>query len=284
MYILVIICGLVVGSFLAAYTYRAPKDISIKHGRSFCPKCKKKISWHDNIPLFSFIILKGKCRNCKKKISFRYPLIEFSTALVFLTVYVLLNNCAQPDWTNQAGLGATISQGVPLYASGLCNLQTTLGQWALPYLLFVSAVFVAIFVIDFEHQIIVDELILSLFAISFLVILLSFPPTFYVRLLTGFAASLFLLLIHLATFGRGMGLGDVKLAIPAALILGWPSSLAWMFLSFVLGAIVGVLLILLKKAKFGKHIAFGPFMVISFFIALFWGDWLIGYIFPYLRL
>ncbi len=78
--------GLVVGSFIAALTYRYPKKISNMRGRSFCDNCKKQINWYDNIPLFSFILLKGKCRNCRKKISLRYPLIELFCAIGFLLV------------------------------------------------------------------------------------------------------------------------------------------------------------------------------------------------------
>ncbi len=78
------ILGLVVGSFIGAYTYRYPRGISIAKGRSFCPKCKKKISWFDNIPIGSFLFLKGKCRRCGKKISLRYPLIELAGAIGFV--------------------------------------------------------------------------------------------------------------------------------------------------------------------------------------------------------
>ena len=84
---IVILLGLILGSFLGAFTYRFPKKIPFVKGRSFCPKCKKQIIWFDNIPLFSFLFLKGKCRHCKKKISFRYPLIEVISSIFFLLIY-----------------------------------------------------------------------------------------------------------------------------------------------------------------------------------------------------
>src|SRR3990172_8718504 len=119
-----LILGLAVGSFLSAYTWRWPRGISIAKGRSICPKCKKQIAWYDNIPLFSYLILGGRCRNCHKKISLRYPLIEFSTAVLFILVVNLLG-----------GFGK------------LGFLLTT------SYLL-LATILIAIFIIDFENQLI----------------------------------------------------------------------------------------------------------------------------------
>src|SRR5437868_3513635 len=91
-----IIFGLIVGSFLAAYSYRLPREISIVHGRSWCDNCKAPLHWYDNIPLFSYLLLGGRCRNCKKKISIRYPIIEGSTAIAFtllsLNLYRFINS------------------------------------------------------------------------------------------------------------------------------------------------------------------------------------------------
>ena len=79
-----------------------------------------------------------------------------------------------------------------------------------------------------------------------------------------------------------MGLGDAKLVLALSPILGWPQIMVWIFLSFIIGAVVGLFLIAIKKASFGKHIAFGPFLVIAFFITLFWGEYLIGFLLPFL--
>lgn len=86
--LIVFIFGLLIGSFLNVLIYRLPRGLSFAKGRSFCPECKKKISWYDNIPLLSFLILKGKCRNCKEKISWRYPAIELLTGTIFLVSYL----------------------------------------------------------------------------------------------------------------------------------------------------------------------------------------------------
>jgi prepilin signal peptidase PulO-like enzyme (type II secretory pathway) len=134
-FIIITLLGLVVGSFLSAVTYRLPRGINIIKGRSFCDNCKRKISWRDNVPVFSFYFLGGKCRNCKSQISIRYPLIEFFTMLVFLFVAISFNSCTL--------------QGGSLQGEAICQWQASLGFWALPYLLLVAAGFVVVFVTDF---------------------------------------------------------------------------------------------------------------------------------------
>jgi len=207
--------GLVVGSFISAFTYRYPRKIQFLTGRSFCPKCKKTISWFDNIPVLSFILLGGWCRKCKKPISRRYPLIELAGGIGFLLI-----------------------------------------GFNLPWLA-IYCVLLAIFVIDFEKQIIPDELIFwGMFFALFLT-----PDSLAGALLAGFLSATILLLIHLITRGRGMGLGDVKFAVLGGMIVGLKLSLAWLFLAFLTGGIVGVILILGGKKKLKDKIAFGPFLV-----------------------
>jgi len=265
-YILIIIFGLIVGSFISALTYRLPRGISITFGRSFCPHCKKKISWYDNIPLLSFLLLKGKCRNCKKLISKRYPLIEITTALIFILLFFLVNNC--PSLAQQ---------------DIICDLPIIFAKWTLPYLLLISVSLISIFIIDFEERIIPDGLVFFNFALTLFVLILSSKESLFINIWTAFAASLFFLILHLITAGRGMGLGDVKLALFGGLFFGWPHTLIWLYLSVLIGALVGIILIFMKKAKFGKQIAFGPFLVISFFITLIWGNYLHKLFFFYLN-
>jgi leader peptidase (prepilin peptidase)/N-methyltransferase len=265
------VAGLAIGSFISAYTYRTPKEKSVKVGRSFCPKCKEKIAWYDNIPLISYLFLKGKCRRCQKKISIRYPLVEFATAFLFVLVTYYFFNCGS------GVLGGYV-------ASIYCSWRDIVGVIALPFLLVVVSVLVSVFVVDFENNLIFDSNVFLLFAVTAVLLIFSPAETLYTRFLTGFSFASFLLLIHLLTKGKGMGLGDVKLAIPLGMILDWRGSFVWMFLSFVIGAVVGLVLIFLKKAKFGRQIPFGPFLVASFFLALFCGHIYFGDLFPYLTL
>jgi len=238
MYIpLLAIFGLVVGSFLGAYTFRYPRGISVLKGRSICPKCKKNLAWHDNIPVLSFLLLKGRCRNCSKSISLRYLLIEIATALGFVGIWFL-----------------------------------SLEPVFLIFLILIFSLLVVIFVIDLEQKIVPDEVVFAGFGLTVFYLLLISPSTLFTSLAAGFGAALFLLLVHLATRGRGMGLGDVKFAVFAGTFLGWPIVPIWLFTAFLTGAVVGTILVLAKKASFGKQIAFGPFLVISLIIVFIWGE------------
>jgi prepilin signal peptidase PulO-like enzyme (type II secretory pathway) len=254
--LILVILGLVFGSFVSALSYRAIVGMSIFKGRSVCPQCKKTISWKDNIPVFSFLFLKGKSRCCKKLISIRYPLIEFFTMLVFFVTGLVFLSCGTSE-------------------GPFCVWKNLLGSWSLPYLILVAVFLITVFVTDFEHKLIPDRFVFIPFVFTLLLIIFFNPDYSYANLFLSFVSASFFLLIHLFTKGKGMGLGDVKLALLPPLILGWPYTLVWLFLSFVIGAVVGVILIFVKKAKFGQHIPFGPFLILAYFLVLFWGDKLI---------
>ena len=234
-----LITGLVLGSFISAYSYRVPRLVSWVRGRSFCPKCKNRISWFDNIPLVSYLVLLGRCRSCKKKISLRYPLIELTTALGFVAVSYF---------------------NYPVY------------------FYFLVPLLICIFVIDLENQFIPDGLVFFGIVLTFFYFILIDKNTIYLNLLSGFTPAFFLLFLHLVTRGKGMGLGDVKLAILGGLVLGWPYFVVWLFLSFIIGAVVGIVLIFAKKASFGKKIPFGPYLVISFWLTMICGNWFLAFL------
>ena len=255
--ILVGFLGLVFGSFLTVLVYRLPRGISIITPRSYCKRCKRKIYWYDNIPLF--LLLRGRCRFCKKKIGFGYFAIETITALAFLGIFIAGAKC------------------LPGVESPLCAWRTQYGPFFLPFTLFVFLIVFAVFLIDLEEKIIPDELVFLGFAVTSTLFLLSGSPYFFTHLSTAFSSGTFLLLIHLVTGGRGMGLGDVKFAIFGGFLLGWPLALVWLFVAFLTGAIVGLILILTKRVRFGQHIAFGPFLAMALVITLFWGDILMSF-------
>lgn len=241
--IFILAIGLALGSFLGALTHRLPGKESFVSGRSRCPRCGAQIRWYDNIPLLSFLLLGGRCRSCGRKISLRYPLIELASAIGILGIYVL-------------------------------DLESPI------FLILILLLTISIFVIDLEKKIIPDELIFLGFGLTILALLLGWGNNLYLHFLGGFASSLFLLLIHLVTRGKGMGLGDVKYALFAGTFLGFPGAVSWLFLSFLTGAGVGVILILVGRAKLGKHIAFGPYLTASFLVTAIIGEslvkWLIG--------
>ena len=234
--IFVVCLGLVFGSFIAAYSYRYPRGIKISKGTSFCDKCKRKISWYENIPVFSYLFLGGKCKTCKKAISLRYPIIELSTSIVFVLIL----------------------QGQTLQG----------GAWNFIYIFSLLLILEIIFIIDFEHQIIPDDFV---FAGLFLALLINHKSLF-INLFSGFLAATFLLSIYLITHGRGMGLGDVKFAVLGGMIVGINNLFVWMFSAFLTGAIIGIILILLGNAKLKSKIAFGPFLIIAIPIAFTVGN------------
>ncbi len=243
------------GSFIAALTYRLPRNISISKGRSFCPNCNHQIAWFDNIPLVSFLLLGGKCRHCKKNISTRYPTIELAGLLIGI-VTPLVTGIVQTN-----------------------VLWLTLLPFPSHILVFgILLLFLAIIVTDLEFQIIPDEFVFSLLFLVFVSILLSASQTFFVSLAVGFSCSLFLLLLHLVTKGRGMGLGDVKLALPVGLLLGYPLGILWLFVSFVSGAVIGLVLIAFGSAGMKTKLAFGPFLVFGAVITLLFGTQLFSFL------
>lgn len=236
--LLFLILGLVFGSFVSALSYRFPKEISVLKGRSFCPNCKKRIQWYDNIPLLSYLILSGKCRNCKKSISLRYPLIELSTGLGFLFLY---------------------REFAPNYPELL-------------YALTIFCVLILIFIIDLEHRIIPDPLVFFGVFLVFIYYLLILNSSFFPSLFAGFLTASLLMSIVLATKGRGMGLGDVKFAVLGGMLVGLRLSLIWLFLAFLTGGTAGIILILGRRARLKDQIAFGPFLVIALGLTFLFGE------------
>lgn len=244
--VIIFLMGLCIGSFLNVIIYRLPRGLGFVKGRSFCPHCKKKIRWFDNVPLISFVLLRGRCHFCHSPISWRYPIVELTTGVLFV-------------------LGS-----LP-YFRNLSNLSFF--DWGLTLTLF--SALVVIFFIDLEHQIIPDEIVLPLIVLFVLRAFISPLNTYFLLLntfLPAFGAFLFLLIIYLVTKGKGMGFGDVKFAFLMGLILGYPKIIVAFYLAFLTGALVGIILILGRKAKFGQKIAFGPFLALSTIISFLWGE------------
>ncbi len=246
MIIFILLLGLAVGSFVGAYSYREPRGLSVWCGRSVCPKCKARIAWYDNLPLISFLALKAKCRSCRKQISPRYFIIELAGLIGFVSVFLSFPYLTQSlVWVIK----------LPYFIQ-------------LVYVFFVMAALIAIFVIDWEHKLILDENVFFPFLATVVILAFFVPENLYEHLLAGFGSSLFLLVVHLITKGRGMGLGDVKLALFLGTVAGIWGSFVYMFWAFIVGALTGITLIFLGKKQMSSQIAFGPFMIIGFVIFL----------------
>ncbi|WHH59664.1 A24 family peptidase [Petroclostridium sp. X23] len=242
--IFILIFGLVIGSFLNVCIYRIPLKQTIVTDPSHCVACGKRIKWYDLIPVISYIILGGKCRVCKQKISMKYPLVELFNGAVYLWIYSFY------------GLS------VQFYAFG-----------------FLASCLIVISFIDFEHQIIPNGIII--FMMIFGIIFPYFNKSLgYSDAVIGFfAASIPLLIIAILSRG-GMGGGDIKLMAVAGLFLGWKLILLALILGCIVGSVIGLALILLKKIQRRDKIPFGPFLATGIFIAMLYGNqilqWYIG--------
>jgi leader peptidase (prepilin peptidase)/N-methyltransferase len=239
--VIVFLFGLVVGSFNNVAIFRIPEGKSILAPRSFCPQCGTTIVWYDNVPLLSYAILRGRCRNCHEPIPVRYPLIELLTGLLYLAVF------AKCGFTWKAEL--------------------------LPYLLMVT-VLVIVSTIDIQKQIIPNKIIYPAILIGFvamgIVSLVRGDGNIILRSLIGFAIGGLPLGLLALAIPKGMGMGDAKLAAFTGIFLGYYQALG-LFFGFLLGSIIGIILMVLGRQGRKSRIPFGPYLAAGALIALFWG-------------
>ncbi|MBI4973007.1 prepilin peptidase [Candidatus Roizmanbacteria bacterium] len=238
--IFLFILGTAIGSFLNVLIDRLPREESI-NGRSHCEYCKKTLSPLDLVPVLSFLFLKGKCRYCGKKLSLQYPGIEILTGVLFILIYNLK---------------------FEIFNS---NFKFLISNYA------IVSCLIVIFFIDLKNQIIPDEMQIALFItvlLSKIVVGVTVTALGY-ALVAGLIVLLPILFLYLITRGRGMGFGDVKLAFNMGFFLGIKGGFVAIYLGFILGAIFGIVLLLMKKKKMKSKIAFGPFLVAGMVIVLF---------------
>ncbi len=244
--ILVIIVGLALGSFSNVCIYRIPKKKSILFPNSFCPQCGKRIRFYDNIPILSYLILRGRCRDCKTKIPLQYPLVEFLTATLLTLAYL------------RFGLSWDFA------ARGILII-----------------VMILTFFIDLKHRIIPDTLTLPGVALGFLMSFLVSSPSVLNSLL-GIAVGggmfyLAAVLGELLFKKESMGGGDIKLAMMLGAFLGWQNILLILLISSFLGSLIGGLALLFSKdVKQTRTIPFGPFLALGAIVAMFLGDSIIS--------
>ena len=262
----IFIFGLIVGSFLNVVICRLKTKEEFFFSCSHCPHCKKNLKWFDLIPILSFISTFGKCRYCRKPISIQYPLVEVGTGILFLLFF----------WHLNFGFG--------LEQFGIIWILDLI------YLLFILCSLVVIFVYDLKHYIIPDKIVFPAIAVALIYKLFEMFVNWDLRFIwdLGFGiwdfrillyaifsaiiASGFFFLIILISKGKWMGFGDVKLAFLMGLILGWPNILFALFLAFILGAAIGLILIGLKIKSIKSQIPFGPFLVAATIIMMLWGE------------
>ena len=250
------VLGLIIGSFLNVVIWRLPRGESLSHPGSACPRCGHAIRWWDNIPVLSWLLLGGRCRDCANLISWRYPLVELATGMFFAGVAL---------WT--------LSDGPGIGDSGVALVLALVAYF------YLAAVSVALALIDLDTQRLPNTLVLPGYVIgAVLLTASSFFAGDFASLVSAAigGASLFVAYLLMAVaYPGGMGFGDVKLAGVLGLFLGWLGFgplLVGAFAAFLLGGIFSVALILVRRAGRKSGIPFGPWMLAGAWVGIFAGE------------
>lgn len=248
----VVVLGLLVGSFLNVVIYRVPAGESVVKPRSRCMTCGHQITPLENVPVVSWLVLRGRCSGCGSKISARYPLVELGTGILF---------------------------GLTAWWTGL--------SWTLPAFLYLAAIAVALSMIDLDVHRLPDAIVLPSYGVALVLLgLAAALDGTWDQLLRGVLAGLALFAFYFVlvlVYPSGMGFGDVKLAGVLGLYLGWVSWGAVVlgtFAAFLIGAVVGIVVMVAGKGGRKTKIPFGPFMFVGAGLALVLAqpvvDWYVG--------
>jgi len=245
--------GAAIGSFLnvIALRYDPDKFILGAHtlgGRSYCPKCKRTLRWFELLPLVSFIIQGARCRRCRTRISPQYIVTEIVSGLLWVIAFGLIG---------------------PLAFS--------------PRILVLVLVWIAIFetlllmsLIDIRLMLIPDELNIALGVLGGILSFLA-QPDFTNRIIASLGAGLFFAALVLGTRGRGMGIGDIKLAAALGLVFGAPLIVFTVMVSFIIGSVIGIGLIAFNRGTMKTAIPFGPFLALGALVAFLWGGAIVSF-------
>lgn len=244
--IYIFILGLILGSFLNVCIYRIPREESISFPPSHCTNCGNRIKWYDLVPILSYLILKGECRYCREKISFRYPLIELITGVLFIAIYI------------KFGLSLEFIK----FAILICFL-------------------LVIGIIDFTTTDVYSKT--TYLGIAFGTILLIINLVYFsggpLNFLLGGAIGAFVIAI-IILLTKEMGWGDAEICGMCGLFLGWRLTIFMLFISFILGGLIGTILVITKKKSRKDYISFGPYIAIASAVSIFIGNsamaWYLG--------
>ena len=245
-YIMALLLGLCIGSFLNVIIYRVPNKMNLAFPPSHCTSCNYTLKWYDNIPVLSYLALKGKCRKCRSRISPVYMLVEIFNALLWvLSVYMF--------WE--------LSVGAMIY-----TFMATI----------VSSVLICIFCIDLEHMLIFNRFTVAVAICGIVALVLDLGHWYDYLIGAAAGAIVFFAIYHgaILVLGReGLGFGDVKLAAASGLLLGWQNFLLSMIIASLSGSVILLILRYARKDENAeKEYPFAPFMVLGILFAFFFGD------------
>lgn len=240
-YIIIFIFGITIGSFLNVCIYRIPLGESIVTASSHCMTCGRKLKWYDMVPVFSWLVLGGKCRNCKSKISVQYPIIEGVNGILYVMI------CA---------------------VNGL--------EWSSVIYCFMASALLVLSIIDWRTYEIPFGINVFLFVLGIAMTILD-RGNLVEHLIGMICVSVLLGILYLLTGGRAIGGGDIKLMFACGLILGWKLILLAFFLGCIIGSVVHIIRMSVKKA--GRMLAMGPYLSAGIFLAALWGNaWINWYL------
>lgn len=238
----ILLIGLCFGSFANCLIWRLHENETIT-GRSYCPKCRKQISWYDNIPLFSFLFLRGKCRHCKKSISWQYPLVELTVALLFMISWrIEMNFISDPKF-----------------------MFLLIRDWL------AIIVMTIIFIYDLRWYLILDIITLPA-SLLFFILNIYLGISWHNLLISGIIGSSFFLFQFIISRGKWIGGGDIRLGLLMGFILGWPKVLVAIFLAYFIGSIIALGLIIFKIKKLKSEVPLGVFLSVATVVVIFWGE------------
>lgn len=240
-YIIIFIFGITIGSFLNVCIYRIPLGESIVTAPSHCMTCGRKLKWYDMVPVFSWLVLGGKCRNCKSKISVQYPIIEGVNGILYVMI------CA---------------------VNGL--------EWSSVIYCFMASALLVLSIIDWRTYEIPFGINVFLFVLGIAMTILD-RGNLVEHLIGMICVSGLLGILYLLTGGRAIGGGDIKLMFACGLILGWKLILLAFFLGCIIGSVVHIIRMSVKKA--GRMLAMGPYLSAGISLAALWGNaWINWYL------
>lgn len=253
-YVWLVILGIILGSFLNSWIWRLRENIKII-GKTFsiCVHCRRQLRWYENIPLVSYLVLHGCCRTCKKYIPFHYVLVELFTP------------------------------GLLILVSYHCIRLGHFSEWLLLRNILFLSFLIVIFIYDWLYREVVTELTWAGAVLGFL-INYFFLNYHLGNIFVGFAVmGGFFLAQYLISKGRWIGGGDVRLGFMFGIWLGWPVALVSLFISYILGAIVSVGLLVTKKVNRETEVPFGSFLAVGTFIAMLYGSNIINWYLTLIR-
>ncbi len=242
--IIFLLLGLIVGSFANVVIFRLIKQKNIL-GRSVCHRCLKQLNWYENIPVLSFIFLRGKCLGCRQKISWQYPLVELASGILWLVAWLVFTDL------------------VPALVFGVF-----------------STILLILFVFDLRWYILPDLITIPGIILALLLNLLLGQDWLWLVGAGAIGAAWFLLQ-YVLSHGKWVGSGDIRLgALMGVMLASWQGLLVALLLAYLAGSVVAVVLVALKKKEWQSQIPFGTFLTVATIITLGWGgqlwDWYLG--------